>query len=64
MATETGAELIEFGEISAEEQQGMLERAARSLLNLTAAEFRQRWEAGLYKEDEDPRVTQVAMLLP
>ncbi|MFI6333177.1 hypothetical protein ACIBBG_33495 [Micromonospora chersina] len=64
MATKTGAELIEFGELSAEDQQGMLERAARSLLNLTAEEFRQRWEAGLYREDEDPRVTQVAMLLP
>lgn len=54
----------EVVELTAEEDREILEREARRLLNLSADEFARRWDAGEYKHDSDPKVTQVAMLLP
>jgi hypothetical protein len=50
-------------ELTAAEEQELIEREVRRTLNISTDEFRRRWEAGDYRDDDDPRVTQVAMLL-
>lgn len=55
---------VEIVEISDEEAEAMLDREARHLFNISGAEFARRWHAGAFRNSTDPRVTQVAMLLP
>jgi hypothetical protein len=42
----------------------LLEREARDLLNMTGAQFAKKWAAGAFADTDDPRVTDLAMLLP
>lgn len=55
---------VDVVELTAEESRAMLDREARHLLNVDAEEFARKWHAGDYRDSADPRVTQVAMLLP
>jgi hypothetical protein len=55
---------IDVVELTEEKERAMLERSARQLLGLSADEFARRWSSGAYRDCDDPRVTQVAMLLP
>lgn len=51
-------------ELTDDEARQMLDREARRLLNVSGEEFTRRWYAGEYRDCEDPKITQVAMLLP
>lgn len=61
----TNAELeFDVVELTEREERALLERSARDLLGISADEFARRWSAGNYRDCDDPKVTQVAMLLP
>jgi hypothetical protein len=62
--TQRDAAEFEVTELTPEGQRELLEREARRLLNVGAEEFAQRWHAGEYRDSDDPKITQVAMLLP
>lgn len=51
-------------ELTPEQQQDLLEREAQRYFNMTAEEFAQRWRDGEFRENDDPWVARVAMLLP
>jgi hypothetical protein len=51
-------------ELTAEQHKELLDREARRLLNMSAEEFTERWNSGEFAGNDDPKVTQVAMLLP
>ena len=55
---------IETVELTSAEERAMLEHSAQQLLGISADEFARRWESGAYRNCDDPKVTQVAMLLP
>jgi hypothetical protein len=42
----------------------LLEKEARDVLGVSGAEFAQRWAAGEFVGNDDPRLTDLAMLLP
>ena len=44
--------------------QALLEKEAQEVLGITGAEFAARWAAGEYADDDNPRLTDIAMLLP
>ncbi len=54
----------DVAELTPEEQHDLLDREARKILGIGADEFAKKWHAGEFSENDDPRVTQVAMLLP
>jgi hypothetical protein len=54
----------EVDELTPEQQRALLESEARRNLNMSADEFAARWKAGEFRDNDDPKVTQVAMLLP
>ncbi len=64
MLTKRDATASEVTELTPEGQADLLEREARRLLNVSAEEFARRWHAGEYQHNDDPKITQVAMLLP
>jgi hypothetical protein len=65
MKTEIAADpAADVDELTAEQQRDLLEREAQRYLNMSAAEFARRWRDGEFRENDDPRVTRVAMLLP
>jgi hypothetical protein len=55
---------VEVAEATREEGRGMLDRAAREVLAISGDEFLTRWDAGEYRDSDDPAVTRVAMLIP
>lgn len=55
---------IDVAELTEDEERAMLERSARQLLGISAEEFTRLWTSGAYRDCDDPKVTQVAMLLP
>ena len=62
--TEHASSVEDVAEISYEDGMAMLDRAAREVLNMTGAEFLQRWDAGDFEHTDDPAATRVAMLIP
>ncbi|MGH3681851.1 MAG: hypothetical protein ACRDT2_16580 [Natronosporangium sp.] len=56
-ATMLGPELTET------EERALLEREVRANFNMSLAEFERRWRTGEFRDDEDPRITSVGMLL-
>lgn len=64
MATQAHLDAAAVDEFSPERQHELLDREARQSFNLTAEEFAQKWHAGEFRGDDDPKATQVAMLLP
>jgi len=61
MRSDAGIEVVEA---SREEGRAMLDRAAREVLNISGEDFLARWDAGEYRESDDPAITRVAMLIP
>ena len=55
---------VEVVEASPEEGKAMLDRAAREVLNISGEDFLAKWDAGEYKDSDDPAITRVAMLIP
>lgn len=51
-------------ELTLAQQWERFDSAARRYFGLDGPQFAARWRAGAYRDDSDPRVTQVAMLLP
>ena len=65
MLAASDAHEIEVVELTAEQEHEYLQRESMRLLNIGGAdEFARRWHAGEYCDNDDPRLTQVAMLLP
>jgi hypothetical protein len=55
----------EIRELTEEEWNRSIDRAARYHLGISGPEFVRRWNAGYYGDwDDDPRATRVAFLLP
>ncbi len=61
-SVEQGA--VEVAELDEQELYGVLDKEARRLLHISGEEFVRRWKAGDYRDDSDPHVTHVAMLVP
>jgi hypothetical protein len=59
--TDTSSEILE---VSRADQEAALHAEAMQCLGISGAEFRRRWYGGEYADSDDPRVTEVAMLLP
>lgn len=51
-------------EITPEEAWRRLDAEARSVLDLSGEQFRDRWMAGKFRDHADPKVSQLAILLP
>lgn len=51
-------------EASVDEGRELVERLAMELLGQSADEFLAAWDAGEYRDTQDPKVVRVAMLLP
>lgn len=58
------AEATDVEEISPEQEWERLDAEARGVLNVSGETFQRRWLAGEYRDCDDPRVAQLAMLLP
>jgi hypothetical protein len=50
-------------ELTEAEERALLESDVQANLNMSLAEFERRWWAGEFRDDEDPRITSVGMLL-
>jgi hypothetical protein len=55
---------VEVIAVSEDEARAVFNRQALRLLGMSGEHFRDCWERGKFAEDEDPRVTRVAMLMP
>ncbi|HSV66967.1 MAG TPA: hypothetical protein VLJ59_13785 [Mycobacteriales bacterium] len=55
---------VEVEEISVDEERRRLDVEARRVLNVSGEELRSRWLAGKFREHGDPKVAQLAILLP
>lgn len=65
MRTQVDADAAaEVEEQTEEQRRELLEHEARRLMGMSAEEFAERWRNGEFRENDDPKVTQVAMLLP
>ncbi len=51
-------------EISETEQLALVDREARHYLGIGGEEFGRRWRSGEYRDNGDPHITGLAMLLP
>lgn len=58
-ATET-----EIAELTEEQLLAIIDREARQMFNISGEEFSRRWRDGEYRDSDDPRIMQVAILLP
>lgn len=59
-----GIATTEVTELSAAELKEALDKEARRCLGISGEEFATRWRNGEYKNDANPHVTRIAMLLP
>lgn len=64
MLTASDARDIDAVELTPDEEYEYIQRECRRLLGMELDEFRRRWQAGEFRDNDDPKVTQVAMLLP
>jgi hypothetical protein len=64
MLTASDAHEIDVVELTAREEREYIEQETRRLLGMDLSEFQRRWEAGEFRDNDDPKVTQIAMLLP
>lgn len=64
MLAASDAREIDVVELTPDEERSYIEAESRRLLGMGAEEFRRRWDAGEFRDNGDPRITQVAMLLP
>lgn len=65
MNTETGVDPATLlgPELTDAEERAMLDREVRANFNMSLAEFESHWRAGDFRDNEDPRITSVGMLL-
>ncbi len=59
-----GITTTEVTELSEDELKAALDNEARRCLGITGEEFATRWRSGAFKDDTNPHVTRIAMLLP
>lgn len=64
MPTTHDCTTTETDELTEQEMRAMLDREARRVCGISGEEFTRKWFEGGFKENTDPQVTQVAMLLP
>jgi len=64
MLTASDARAIKIVELSEEQERNYARAECLRLLGMDLDEFAGRWQAGEYRDNDDPKVTQVAMLLP
>lgn len=64
MLTASNAREIEVVELTAEQEREYAAAECRKLLGIEINEFLRKWRNGDYRNSDDPKVTQVAMLLP
>lgn len=64
MTIETGTDSVDVCEVSAAMLDELLDQEAHQALNIDGVEFTKRWFAGQYQMCDDPRITQIAMLIP
>lgn len=65
MTTHTHADpAADVDEQTPQQYSELLEREAKRLMGMSAEEFAERWRSGEFRGNDDPKVTQVAMLLP
>ncbi|MFY1688045.1 hypothetical protein [Plantactinospora sp. WMMB782] len=64
MITASDSRDIEVVEMTEEEEHDYIRSECARLLGMDLEEFARRWYAGEYRDNDDPKVTQVAMLLP
>lgn len=64
MSKQMASETIEITELDPAQERSLLDAEARQVLGVDADTFERRWFAGDFKNCDDPRVTQLAMLLP
>lgn len=55
---------VEFDKINADESWQVFDATAQRVLGLTGEAFVERWDSGVYAQDDDIRVMQVVMLRP
>lgn len=65
MSTEAGVDPATMlgPELTEAEERALLEREVRANLNMSLVEFERRWRAGEYRDNDDPRITSVGILL-
>lgn len=59
-----GIATTEVTELSEDELKTALDKEARRCLRITGEEFATKWRNGEFKDDTNPHVTRIAMLLP
>ncbi|MDP9796737.1 hypothetical protein J2S43_005249 [Catenuloplanes nepalensis] len=64
MITQRDACETELVELTPDEERVLLEDECQRLLGISVEEFTNGWRSGAYRDNTDPKVTQVAMLLP
>lgn len=64
MPTLRDATTTEIQEMTTDEVLAQLDREARRTLGMSGEDFAEKWRNGEFRDNADPRVTQVAMLLP
>lgn len=64
MLAASSAREIEVVELTAEQERRYAASECHRLLGIEIGEFARRWRNGDYRTSDDPKVTQVAMLLP
>ncbi|MEV6848763.1 hypothetical protein [Actinoplanes sp. NPDC051411] len=64
MRTASNAHEIDVVELTADEEHANIDGECQRALGIGIEEFTRRWHSGYYQDCDDPRVTQVAMLLP
>ena len=64
MVAKSSKKNLPVHEATEEEWHGLIDRAARYHLNMSADEFIRKWNAGEFKDPDGTPVMNVAMLLP
>lgn len=55
---------VEVTELTEEELWAIIDREATQMFNISGEEFARRWSEGEFRDCDDPRILQVAILLP
>jgi hypothetical protein len=64
MNTDCADPNVEIVAVPEDDAWAAFDRQARRLLQMSGGHFIECWEQGKFSEDDDPRVTRVAMLMP
>lgn len=64
MGADCDSGTVETIELTAEQEADFIEREALKVAGVNTAEFIRRWKAGKYRDSDDPRITDLAILIP